>query len=67
MIKKPSITQKTFAEWNAEGRRINKGSKAVGFRDGQPLFELHQTYAHDSQRRVMQNLGTTGPWDDPPH
>lgn len=48
---------KTYREWNALGFRINKGARAVGFRDGEPLFERWQTY-QPSARRYL-------PGDDP--
>lgn len=34
----------TMREWNALGRRVCKGSKAVGFFGGDALFHRSQTY-----------------------
>lgn len=62
---------KTYKQWNAEGRRIHKGSKSVGrSQDGELLFTKLQTYDPDLNRtfaRISAHLGITGPWDDPPH
>jgi hypothetical protein len=69
---------KTYEEWNALGRRVHKGSKANGFKDGKPLFSESQTWDHKERGSEMRqdffnamklsaHLGITGQWDDPPH
>ncbi len=58
---------KTYDEWNALGRQIIKGSKAIGFRDKKPLFLKSQTSNRNAQRHFSACLGITGPWDDMPH
>ena len=35
---------KTFNEWKNNGYRIHRGSKCVGFKDNQPLFDRSQVY-----------------------
>lgn len=34
----------TYSEWQARGMRIHKGSKAVGFKDGEAIFNTKQVY-----------------------
>jgi len=36
------MTTRTFNEWSSLGYKINKGSKAVGFSNGEPLFTKEQ-------------------------
>lgn len=63
----PKDDAKTYDEWNALGRQIIKGSKAIGFRDKKPLFLKSQTSNRCAQRHFSAHLGITGPWDDMPH
>ena len=59
---------KTYKEWNAIGRRINRGAKAASFRNGEPLFGLLQTYNPTREPTLQYNYrGITGEWDDAPH
>lgn len=47
------MKQRTLKSWNKRGRRVDKGSKAVGFnKDGSALFSKDQT----SKRKIY--------WDD---
>jgi hypothetical protein len=53
----------TYSEWNAKGFRVHKGSKARGFKGGQALFGVADTY----KQHMSSCLGDVGPWDDMPH
>ena len=35
---------RTYSEWQTRGYRIHKGQRAVGFKDGEALFEARQVY-----------------------
>jgi len=59
--------EKTYDEWQAAGRRVHKGQKAVSFKDGKPVFRITQTYQPANWLATSSRLGVTGPWDDQPH
>lgn len=43
------MKQRSLKEWNAKGRRVRKGSKAVGFNaKGEALFIKDQTWKPDT-------------------
>lgn len=49
---------KTFKEWNVLGFRVHKGSRAVSFRAGEPMFLPHQVY-----RPQTLTPSTSGPYE----
>lgn len=59
----------TYDEWNRRGRKIIKGKKAIGFRDGKPLFWKEQTepYNPATVNPESEYNHRAGEWEEMPH